>query len=53
MPKTSIQIRVDPSDLKWVDKEVQRTGGSRGTVIRSLIRRAQCESSEHSDECNP
>ncbi|WP_288297303.1 ribbon-helix-helix protein, CopG family [uncultured Pyramidobacter sp.] len=38
MAKETIQIRLEPSDLEWLDKEVRRQGSSRGAVIRSLIR---------------
>lgn len=38
MAKETIQIRLEPFDLEWLDKEVRRQGSSRGAVIRSLIR---------------
>lgn len=37
----SIQIRLNNADLKWLDAKVYELGGSRGSVIRALIRAQQ------------
>ncbi|WP_352409156.1 ribbon-helix-helix protein, CopG family [Pyramidobacter piscolens] len=37
--KVSVQIRLDLTDVEWLDIEAERMGdSSRGAVIRSLIR---------------
>ena len=41
MAMQSIQIRLESEELDWLDEEAYRNGGSRGSVIRSLIREKQ------------
>lgn len=41
MAKESIQIRLEPTDLEWLDREAHKMGSNRGAVIRSLIRARQ------------
>lgn len=38
MAMQSIQIRLESKELEWLDEGAYRNGGSRGSVIRSLIR---------------
>lgn len=39
MAKQTVQIRLEPSELEWLDQEAYKAGGSsRGCVIRALIR---------------
>lgn len=42
MAKVSVQIRLELTDVEWLDFEAKRMGdSSRGAVIRSLIRDRQ------------
>ena len=52
MAMQSIQIRLESEELDWLDEEAYRNGGSRGSVIRSLIREKRGNSRQPSPEAS-
>ena len=53
MAKQTVQIRLEPSELEWLDNEAYKAGGSsRGCVIRALIREKLNNQKQLAQEAN-